>query len=64
MTDLVPSANDTCWKYRSKDESSKSGKLSKNYHGRNKEFKKSSGTKIVGCSSCVLFNCLYYEEDG
>ena len=35
----------------------------KNYHGRNKEFKKSSGAKIVGCSSCVLFNCLYYKKD-
>ena len=29
-----------------------------------KNFKKSSGTKIVGCSSCVLFNCLYYKKDG
>ena len=35
-----------------------------NYHGRNKEFKKSSGTKIVGCSLCVLSNCLYYKKDG
>ena len=56
--------NDICQKYRSKDESSNREKLSKNYHGRNKKFKKSSGTKIVGCSSCVLFNCLYYKKDG
>ena len=27
-------------------------------------FKKSSGTKIVGCSTCLLFNCLYYKRDG
>ena len=26
--------------------------------------KKSSGTKIVGCSTCILFNCLYYKKDG
>ena len=26
--------------------------------------KKSSGTKIVGCSTCLLFNCLYYKKDG
>ena len=26
--------------------------------------RKSSGTKIVGCSSCMLFNCLYYKKDG
>ena len=25
--------------------------------------KKSSGTKIVGCSLCVLINCLYYKKD-
>ena len=26
---------------------------------------KSSGTKIVGCSTCILFNCLiYYRNDG
>ena len=29
-----------------------------------KNLKKSSGTKIVSCSLCVSFNCLYYEEDG
>ena len=46
----------------SKNESSNRGKFSKNYHGQNKEFKKSSGTKIVGCSLCMLFNCLYYDE--
>ena len=38
-------------------------KVSKNYHGRNKEFKKSSGTKVVGVSLCVLFNCLYYKQN-
>ena len=26
--------------------------------------KKSTGTKIVGCSLCVLINCLYYKKDG
>ena len=26
--------------------------------------KKSTGTKIVGCSTCLLFNCLYYKKDG
>ena len=31
--DIIPSADDVCQKYRSKDESSKEGKLSKNYHG-------------------------------
>ena len=25
---------------------------------------KSSGTKIVCCSFCMLFNCLYYKKDG
>ena len=25
---------------------------------------KSSATKIVGCSTCLLFNCLYYKKDG
>ena len=25
---------------------------------------KSSGTKIVGCSTCLFFNCLYYKKDG
>ena len=30
--------------FSSKDESSNRGKVSKNYHGRNKEFRKSSGT--------------------
>ena len=29
-----------------------------------KNLEKSSGTKIVGCSSCMLFNCLYYKKDG
>ena len=26
--------------------------------------KKGSRTKIVGCSTCLLFNCLYYKKDG
>ena len=39
-------------------------KQNKNYHGRNKQFKKGSGTKVVGVSLCVLFNCLYYKKDG
>ena len=26
--------------------------------------KKNSGTKVVGCSTCLLFNCLYYKKDG
>ena len=26
--------------------------------------KKSPGTKVVGCSTCLLFNCLYYKKDG
>ena len=26
--------------------------------------KKTSGTKIVGCSTCLLINCLYYKKDG
>ena len=26
--------------------------------------KKSSGTKVVGCSICVLINFLYYKKDG
>ena len=26
--------------------------------------KKSTRTKIVGCSTCLLFNCLYYKKDG
>ena len=26
--------------------------------------KKSSGTKIVDCSTCLLSNCLYYKKDG
>ena len=26
--------------------------------------KKGSGTKVVGCSLCLLFNCLYYKKDG
>ena len=25
---------------------------------------KGSGTKVVGCSLCVLINCLYYKKDG
>ena len=25
---------------------------------------KKAGTKVVGCSLCVLINCLYYEKDG
>ena len=46
-----------------KNESSKRRKLSKNYHGRNEEFLKSSGAKVVGVSFCMLFNCLYYKKD-
>ena len=26
--------------------------------------KKSTGTKVVGVSLCMLFNCLYYKKDG
>ena len=26
--------------------------------------KKGYGTKVVGCSLCVLINCLYYKKDG
>ena len=26
--------------------------------------KKSSRMKVVGCSTCLLFNCLYYKRDG
>ena len=26
--------------------------------------KKNPGTKVVGCSTCLLFNCLYYKKDG
>ena len=40
------------------------GKCSKDYHERHKQFKKSSGTKVVGVSLCILFNCLYYKKDG
>ena len=29
-----------------------------------KNLKKALEQKIVGCSLCVLFNCLYYEKDG
>ena len=29
-----------------------------------KKLKKCSGTKIVGFSFCMLFNCLYYKKDG
>ena len=28
------------------------------------KLKKSYGTKIVGCSTSLLFNCLYYKKDG
>ena len=27
-------------------------------------FKKGTGTKVVGCSLCMLINCLYYKKDG
>ena len=47
-----------------KNESSNRGKLSKDYNGRNHYFKKGSGTKLVGCSLCMLINCLYYRKDG
>ena len=36
----------------------------KDYHGRNNKFLKSPGTKVVGVSLCMLFNCLYYKKDG
>ena len=26
--------------------------------------RKSSRTKVVGCSTCLLFNCLYHKKDG
>ena len=26
--------------------------------------KKGSGTKVVACGTCLLFNCLYYKKDG
>ena len=35
----------------------------KNYSGRNKESRKRRVTKIVGFSFCMLFNCLYYNND-
>ena len=35
----------------------------KNYSGRNKESKKRHGTKIVGFSFCMLFNCLCYKDN-
>ena len=47
-----------------KNESSNRRKLLKNYHGRNKEYKKVLKKKLVRCSLCVLFNCLYYKKDG
>ena len=31
--------------------------------GRNKESRKRHGTKIVGLSFCMLFNCLYYKNN-
>ena len=37
--------------------------VKKNYFRRNKEFKKRHGTKIVGLSFCMLFNCLYYKNN-
>ena len=35
----------------------------KNYSGPNKKSKKRHGTKIVGLSFCMLFNCLYYKNN-
>ena len=35
----------------------------KNYSGQNKESRKRHGTKIVGLSFCMLFNCLYYKNN-
>ena len=29
-----------------------------------KNLRESSGTKIIGFSFCMLFNCLYYKKDG
>ena len=46
-----------------KNESPNRKKISKNYSGRNKESKKRYGTKIVGFSFCMLFNCLYYKDN-
>ena len=34
-----------------------------NYSGRNKESEKRHGTKIVGHSFWMLFNCLYYKNN-
>ena len=34
------------------------------YHRRNNEFKKCSGTKVVGVSLCMIFNYIYYKKDG
>ena len=28
------------------------------------DLKKGCGTKVVGCSLCMLINCLYYKKDG
>ena len=38
--------------------------LYKNYSRQNKESEKRHGTKIVGFSFCMLFNCLYYKDIG
>ena len=29
-----------------------------------KNLKRKPGTKVFGCSTCMLFNCLYYKKDG
>ena len=51
-------------KCRQKNESPNGRKFSKkNYSGRNKESKKRHGTKIVGFSICLLFNCLHYKDN-
>ena len=53
---LITHVRNIDWKMKVQTEES--------YHGRDHRFKKSSGTKIVGCSTCLLFNCLYYKKDG
>ena len=43
---------------------SKQIKIFKNYSERNKESKKRHGAKIVSFSFSMLFNCLYYKNNG
>ena len=46
-----------------KNDSQNRRKFSKNYSGRKRESEKRHGTKIVGLSFCMLFNCLYYNNN-